>query len=328
MSLLTAPLDPQTVLDNRSRVRTPNFSYKLTDNGRYGLSVGYDDVLAVNESEMSIVIPFADGNRRDGVGDLLEVGGIRTERHRTNAIASDVPPVLTRDDVPDQRGRDVEHLREFRFGVLACVVKATNAKYFEIVQLYASVFLSSGIGSVNDLIGLVVDVRVPSKIFEAIVSRISVGKVAPLHPFGTRPNEGKQNEAVKLKLFLLSVDGIDQTDSDSIVTARAKINHSPFDGVEHSTPPSSSFDECPRKGFDAAPIANTIQSLVAGDIPPVFVGAVFVDLNSLIEGFSRRIVVHGSNSESVRIMRTESDVSRIASVHFTQTLSVMQGGVL
>lgn len=45
---------------------------------------GYD--LEVNESEMSLWVPFADGNRRDGVGDLLEIGGIDTSRHQLNPL--------------------------------------------------------------------------------------------------------------------------------------------------------------------------------------------------------------------------------------------------
>ncbi len=43
--------------------------------------------MEIDESAMCVVIPFADGNRRDGVGDLLEIEGIRTERHRKNPIA-------------------------------------------------------------------------------------------------------------------------------------------------------------------------------------------------------------------------------------------------
>ncbi len=57
----------------------------VTDN-RYGLGVSVPDVVEVDEARMSVVIPFADGNNRDGVGDLLEIGGIRTERHQSNPI--------------------------------------------------------------------------------------------------------------------------------------------------------------------------------------------------------------------------------------------------
>jgi len=60
-------------------------SYKLTE-GHYGLDVLLPDLLDLNEKAMSVVLPFADGNRRDGVGDLLEVTGIRTERHQRNPI--------------------------------------------------------------------------------------------------------------------------------------------------------------------------------------------------------------------------------------------------
>jgi hypothetical protein len=55
--------------------------------GVYGLDVVANDTsLECDESAMSVVIPYADGRRRDGVGDLLEVGGIVTERHQLNPI--------------------------------------------------------------------------------------------------------------------------------------------------------------------------------------------------------------------------------------------------
>jgi len=61
--------------------------YKLAPDARqYGLEVAFPDNLQINESKMSVIVPFADGNRRDGVGDLLEVVGINTERHIKNPI--------------------------------------------------------------------------------------------------------------------------------------------------------------------------------------------------------------------------------------------------
>lgn len=66
--------------------RQDHLLYKLNGGGSYGLDVSFTDALDIDEREMSVVFPFADGRRRDGVGDLLEVGGIRTERHRVNPI--------------------------------------------------------------------------------------------------------------------------------------------------------------------------------------------------------------------------------------------------
>ncbi|RJQ27136.1 hypothetical protein C4577_02340, partial [Candidatus Parcubacteria bacterium] len=50
----------------------------------YGLDVVIGDPIGsqINEAEMSMILLYADGNRRDGVGDLLEIGGINTERHK------------------------------------------------------------------------------------------------------------------------------------------------------------------------------------------------------------------------------------------------------
>lgn len=67
-------------------IEDPKYSYKLSE-GQFGLDVSFSPGdMEINESEMSVVIPYADGKRRDGVGDLLEVGGIDTERHKQNPI--------------------------------------------------------------------------------------------------------------------------------------------------------------------------------------------------------------------------------------------------
>lgn len=61
------------------------YGYKLADAGNYGLAVAIDSP-DIDENRMSLTFPFADGRRRDGVGDLLEIGGIRTDRHRLNPV--------------------------------------------------------------------------------------------------------------------------------------------------------------------------------------------------------------------------------------------------
>jgi len=64
----------------------PFLAYKLGEAGSFGMDIALPDQLTIDENRMMVVIPFADGKRRDGVGDLLEIGGIRTERHRQNPI--------------------------------------------------------------------------------------------------------------------------------------------------------------------------------------------------------------------------------------------------
>ena len=63
----------------------PGAGYEL-GKGQFGLDVPFGSNLEIDEGTMSVVIPFADGARRDGVGDLLEVGGINCERHRMNPV--------------------------------------------------------------------------------------------------------------------------------------------------------------------------------------------------------------------------------------------------
>jgi hypothetical protein len=63
------------------------FQYKLQAHGGMALDAPMSDALDINESDMSVWLNFADGNRRDQVGDLCEVAGIDTSRHRTNPLA-------------------------------------------------------------------------------------------------------------------------------------------------------------------------------------------------------------------------------------------------
>lgn len=76
-----------TDLLNARTSRLPGLSYKLGEGfAQYGLDTAFLADAAIDEKRMSVVIPFADGNRRDGVGDLLEVQGIDTSRHQQNPI--------------------------------------------------------------------------------------------------------------------------------------------------------------------------------------------------------------------------------------------------
>lgn len=79
-SLLANPLEQFNGTERRA-----GFSYELSGD-RFGLDMALPDRLDVDENAMSATIIFADGNRRDGVGDLLEIGGIRLDRHRSNPV--------------------------------------------------------------------------------------------------------------------------------------------------------------------------------------------------------------------------------------------------
>lgn len=76
------------LLANRNK-QLPNYCYKYAGEGnkaQYGFDAVFPEHLEVDESSMSLWIPFANGSNRDGVGDLLEIGGIRLERHQKNPI--------------------------------------------------------------------------------------------------------------------------------------------------------------------------------------------------------------------------------------------------
>jgi hypothetical protein len=77
--------DILSLLDARQE-QVPGYAYKLTGQSLYASDVPLGNTLDIDEKSMSLWLPIADGNRRDGVGDLLEVEGIVTERHYSNPV--------------------------------------------------------------------------------------------------------------------------------------------------------------------------------------------------------------------------------------------------
>lgn len=85
--MIATARDPLSVLNGRLKgLSSTEYSYKLQGGNSYGMDVAFADNLAVDEKRMSLWVPYADGKRRDGVGDLMEIAGIKTERHRKNPI--------------------------------------------------------------------------------------------------------------------------------------------------------------------------------------------------------------------------------------------------
>lgn len=58
---------------------------KLAQDGQHGRIHTIADA-DINQRKMTVRLLFADGNRIDGVGDLLEIGGIDVSRHRMNPV--------------------------------------------------------------------------------------------------------------------------------------------------------------------------------------------------------------------------------------------------
>lgn len=103
--VLPHPLD---VLNSRSKELSPLlYSYKLGPGNSYGLDVAVDGDLQIDQSAMTMWIPIADGNRRDGVGDLLDVTGIKTERHyKRPLVLFDHGKTIS---LPIARAREIPH---------------------------------------------------------------------------------------------------------------------------------------------------------------------------------------------------------------------------
>lgn len=74
------------LLDSRDGGLDPTqYSFKLAG-GNFGMDVAVEDDLQIDRDRMSMWWPIADGNDRDGVGDLLDVTGIKTTRHYKNPL--------------------------------------------------------------------------------------------------------------------------------------------------------------------------------------------------------------------------------------------------
>ncbi len=88
--IVAVPSNYESIIEARSKdLPSSRYSYKVAGKGtlsHFGMDVAFAQDIECNESEMSIWIPIADGNRRDGVGDLLEISGIKTERHKANPV--------------------------------------------------------------------------------------------------------------------------------------------------------------------------------------------------------------------------------------------------
>lgn len=80
--------DPLAILTQRKpwegEIRPFHYAYKLAE-AHYGQAMtSRPDAILVDEKRMTARIPFADGTRRDRVGDLIEIAGIRTDLHIQN----------------------------------------------------------------------------------------------------------------------------------------------------------------------------------------------------------------------------------------------------
>ena len=84
---IDSPFNPVTFLNHRRKdLDGRKWSYQLGTTGQYGLDTTISNEPDIDESHMAVVIPFASGQRRDQVGDLLEVEGIDLSRHKKNPI--------------------------------------------------------------------------------------------------------------------------------------------------------------------------------------------------------------------------------------------------
>ena len=76
------------IINGRSKdMDRSKYAYSLIEGAnQFGLDATFVGDIDIDRAKMAVSIVYADGTRRDGVGDLLEVGGIDLSRHQANPI--------------------------------------------------------------------------------------------------------------------------------------------------------------------------------------------------------------------------------------------------
>ncbi len=168
----------------------------------------------------------------------------------------------------------------------------SDAQYLGFCEFTASpVSFSSGVCAVKYLIGFVVDVSIPAKILQSVIRGVAV-VVTAFHSFGTWTYEGKHNQMMDLVLDLFSVfRSYESYCVSSCFGTSSLVHDSTFDGIFHSTTPTSTFDECSDERFDSAPVRDAVKPFVSRNVSPELLGSVRVGLNSFVEGFALGVVL-------------------------------------
>ncbi len=124
-------------------------------------------------------------------------------------------------------------------------------------------------------------VGTPSEVTEVVVGWISVWKMTAFVSRRTRPYEGQQYEFVDTTLLPLSFPEKSNTYVALYVDSLEKLSAA---STELSICYNDSF-----QGFHPAPVRDSVQPFVPGNVSPQFPGTVWMPLNFLVEDASPRI---------------------------------------
>lgn len=201
-------------------------------------------------------------------------------------------------------------------------IQPVNFRNVPIFQFGHSDMFASELSTMPPTILGVFFAGTPTKVGESVVTRIAV-KMATLQTFGTWTYKSKQHDAMYLdhaSNTILAEFGV------FVATFRHTLSHN---SCRKNTPTFAiwSYENSAFKGFDTTQIRNSVQSLVSGNIPPVFLGPVGMPLNFLPKSLSGRIVVHGRTP--ITAVTTEPCDAITDSVGFDFNLkhTASQGGV-
>lgn len=184
-----------------------------------------------------------------------------------------------------------------RFGYLfACLsisIPTMNDRNICISDLRHGISLSFEDHSVLALVLAVFLDSAPSKIAQVVVVRIPVREMPALHPLRAGSNEGFEHESVN-----------PAGPRDSIgMESNAEVFRFLSSKFKHLTVYVSDVvlnRNISWKGLDSSSVADSEEAFVSYDIPPVFLVAVWVELNSLVEFQGSVDVAIGHDSSPVK----------------------------
>ena len=160
----------------------------------------------------------------------------------------------------------------------------------------------------DSIIGILL-VSSPPQVFQVVIARVPI-QVAAFHSFWAWANKR------------LKYEGMNLADSASTVFANldGEVSSFYFPKFHHFARNKSAVSSNANpfiKGFEPAPIRDTVESLMAGGIPPVFVSVVRMDLNFLSQRNCGRLIVHDLGSSKAKGMKTGRRLQSSAPVTYS-----------
>lgn len=271
----------QAILAGRQDCRDGScLSYKLMPSAgkfdgpqQFGMDAVYSTDPGVDESDMSFILHFADGNRLD------------------------VLPSFTVNDVADGSSTDLGVAAGQLTHAPALGVKSTNLAHMSFGQDGVRAFFALKsrffVGPVYKHVLDIARSSIPAKVFQSVIRSISVRKVATFHTFRTWTNKCLQYETVYsspvMFAFFLQVH-------KRVPRFRSSKN---FDGLAVSNPNATSvaFDVSVQRP-NVSPGRDLVIPFIARDVFPGF----FRGKSKPVDRVGDKMRLHGAGSSITRVV--------------------------